>query len=112
MSFVFGWIDGFIPKKDRSIVNGVMICFDNLTVAVIILYVLYVNRKIQALLYTLVTVGVLANVLTIWLLPESPKWLDQHGEKDKSDQVYNQIARFNGQNFRANDFYISDDQGF
>jgi MFS family permease len=76
MSFAFGWIDGFIPEKDRSIVNGIIICYDNLTVALTILYVLFVNRNIQALLYLLVAVGVLANFLTFWLLPESPKWFD------------------------------------
>lgn len=99
MSFILAWIDGFVRQKDKSVVNGIVICLDLSVMTIVVAYLLYYSRDVYLLLFWGTVIGVLANILTFVLLPESPIYFADHFKFEEASLVYQQIAKFNGRRF-------------
>jgi hypothetical protein len=99
MSFILAWIDGFVRQKDKSVVNGVVICLDLSVMTIVVAYLLYYSRDVNLMLFWGTVIGVLANMLTLVLIPESPIFYADHFKFDDASLVYHKIAKFNGRKF-------------
>lgn len=64
------------------------------------IFFLTISRNWFWLWFTMTLVGTIAYILSMLLLPESPKWLIYRGREAEAIDVLNYIAKVNGSEFR------------
>ena len=109
-NIMLSWMDGFIMKKDKSILTGLVLCFEQSIVTILILYLLFVSRDLHPLLCFATLFGVATNLLTVICLPESPKWLIQNDRQEDATKVYQRIACFNCAPSFAENIRVTDEK--
>ena len=63
-----------VPQKSRPLVNSAINCFDTSTLMCICFYVLFINKYYMYSMELYVILGMIAWVILVLFVPESPKW--------------------------------------
>jgi len=74
--------------------------WDNITMTITCTYFMLISRDWFYLYLIMTIAGSLSYILSMFLLPESPKWLMYEGREEDAIDSLNYIAKINGSKFR------------
>lgn len=99
LSYIY--ISEFVENKHNLIVSTVISAFDALTMFIICIALKYTNN-LDSIFKGSYFVGVLASIVFVVLMKESPKHLliSNPRNSKQSIEILNYVARFNGSKFR------------
>lgn len=86
----------FYPEKYQSVIGTIWNVMEGLIVILMVIYFVFISKSwFWIILYAAAT-NITFQVIALWLLPESPKWL--YGQKRYAEcaHVLKQMASFNG----------------
>lgn len=98
-----------IDNQNKAMCQTTVATFDAFSMGVTSLFFLYVSPSLDLLLNIYYGLGVVAIVLYIVVVPESPRWLllkDPRSQRGKD--ILNYIAKFNGSKKRVPDYAVMD----
>ena len=85
-----------VPINYKKFCSTFINTLDILTFTVIPSYLMFVSRDAVEYLKLVNTFGIVATILYLALIPESPRWLFQNGRDEEGIEVMNYIASVNG----------------
>lgn len=92
---VFVYICELVPNKYRSKIGSFILFMDCTTIAIYALYFRYISK--QWLYLWSVNVGLITlATISLFFMPESPKYLHSKGRFEQAKLALSSIARFNG----------------
>ena len=89
------WVFELIETRHKSISCSVVNALDSCTMIVFGLYVLFISKNWIYLELFFYSLGILAYIVILFFMPESPKWNLIHGRNHAAHKELNYIATVN-----------------
>lgn len=109
ITIAFTHLIELVDNANKDICQTVLTFFDTFSIAIMCLWLQFVDNNLQRFLNVYFTAGLFSIVVYVLIIPESPRWLllrDPASAKGK--RVLNYIAWFNGSKRRIPDHAVMD----
>jgi hypothetical protein len=92
----YTWLFESVESRHKSSACSVLNAFDTLTMAITCFYFLAISRNWFWLYFTMTVLATFSFMLTMAIVPESPKWLLINGRREDAIKALNWIGKING----------------
>lgn len=87
----------FYPEKYQSVVGTTWSVMEGLVVILMVIYFVYISKSWYWIILYAASTNLLFQAIAIWLLPESPKWLNEQKRYVECVRALKRMASFNGE---------------
>lgn len=85
-----------VPVNCKKFCSTFINTLDIVSFSVVSSYLMFVSRDAVNYMEMMNIIGIIATILYLLIVPESPRWLFQNQKNEKGIEVMNYIAAFNG----------------
>ena len=85
----YGWLYDLLETKHKAVASGFLTGFDSLSMTIIPLYFLYLNKNWFNLFFGLTVLSGISHFGMLYFSPESPKWLLIQNRRQEAISAFN-----------------------